>query len=146
MYHFQVEPWRASAWFVVSPSPCSRGQGSPGQDGSWAQALWQLTVDTYQGKRNVHCLKPLSFEEWFVSYFSITWPILTSTVSEWINEWMKAVSSQMTCSAWQHTSLASATTGQLRFAHSQQDNKPRAKARTMGPGERTQGKMKDLLY
>ena len=144
-YHFQIEPWRASAWFMVFESPCCRGQGSPGQDGTWAQALWQLLVDTYQGKRNVHCFKPLSFGEWFVSYFSVTWPILTSTVPEWINEWVNTVNSQMICSSRQHTTLASATTGPLRLAHSQQDNKPKAKARTVCPGERMQGKVKDLL-
>lgn len=93
IYHFQLESWRVGAWFVVLTSPYCRGQGSPGQDGTWAQALQQLPVDTHQEKRNVLCFEPLSFGEWLVSYSSITWPILTSTGPEWINEWKNTIHS-----------------------------------------------------
>lgn len=101
---------------------------------------------THTRKKEMCCFKPLSFGEWSVSYCSITWPILTSTVPEWVNEWKNTIH--------RHTqyilnlasaSAALATTSQLRFVLSQWENKTRVMARTVSPGGRIYGKAKDLL-
>lgn len=143
IYHFQLESWRVGAWFCGTHIPLLQrsGKSRPGWNLSTSPATTP-SGHTPGKKKCAFCFEPLSFGEWLVSYSSITWPILTSTGPEWINEWKNTIHSlaqpgSSLCGISNHkpTQICPQPMGKQDQSHGQDRS----------PGGRLYGKLKDLL-